>query len=101
MHLYVLHICTFYAIIVFQGYCIKLHLLVFKKIASEGLKHRVFEVSLADLQKDEDQAYRKIRLRAEDVQGKNVLTNFWVCTISFAVLVFLDSNFGRNMTYYF
>ncbi|EEE53089.1 hypothetical protein OsJ_35850 [Oryza sativa Japonica Group] len=47
------------------------------KIASEGLKHRVFEVSLADLQNDEDQAYRKIRLRAEDVQGKNVLTNFW------------------------
>ncbi|KAG6510989.1 hypothetical protein ZIOFF_029038 [Zingiber officinale] len=46
-------------------------------IASEGLKHRVFEVSLADLQNDEDQAYRKIRLRAEDVQGKNVLTNFW------------------------
>ncbi|MBA0647610.1 hypothetical protein Gohar_008280, partial [Gossypium harknessii] len=47
-------------------------------IASEGLKHRVFEVSLADLQGgDEDHAYRKIRLRAEDVQGKNVLTNFW------------------------
>lgn len=38
----------------------------------------MFEVSLADLQKDEDHAYRKIRLRAEDVQGKNVLTNFWV-----------------------
>ncbi|PRQ41907.1 putative ribosomal protein S3Ae [Rosa chinensis] len=47
------------------------------KIASEGLKHRVFEISLADLQKDEDHAYRKIRLRAEDVQGKDVLTNFW------------------------
>ncbi|PPD77826.1 hypothetical protein GOBAR_DD25246 [Gossypium barbadense] len=48
------------------------------KIASEGLKHRVFEVSLADLQGgDEDHAFRKIRLRAEDVQGKNVLTNFW------------------------
>ncbi|KAK2980636.1 hypothetical protein RJ640_011444 [Escallonia rubra] len=46
-------------------------------IASEGLKHRVFEVSLADLQGDEDHSYRKIRLRAEDVQGKNVLTNFW------------------------
>ena len=43
-----------------------------------GLKHRVFEVSLDDLQNDEDQAYRKIRLRAEDVQGMNVLTNFWV-----------------------
>nr|XP_009406018.1 PREDICTED: 40S ribosomal protein S3a-like isoform X2 [Musa acuminata subsp. malaccensis] len=26
---------------------------------------------------DEDQAHRKIRLRAEDVQGKNVLANFW------------------------
>jgi len=48
------------------------------QIASEGLKHRVFEVSLADLQGDEDHSFRKIRLRAEDVQGKNVLTNFWV-----------------------
>ncbi|OIV92600.1 hypothetical protein TanjilG_17951 [Lupinus angustifolius] len=47
------------------------------RIASEGLKHRVFEVSLADLQGDEDHAFRKVRLRAEDVQGKNVLTNFW------------------------
>ncbi|XP_042025919.1 40S ribosomal protein S3a [Salvia splendens] len=47
------------------------------KIASEGLKHRVVEASLADLQGDEDHAYRKIRLRVEDVQGKNVLTNFW------------------------
>ncbi|KAF5803301.1 putative ribosomal protein S3Ae [Helianthus annuus] len=36
------------------------------KIAFEGLKHRVFEVSLADLQNDEDHSYRKIRLRAED-----------------------------------
>ncbi|KAK2637780.1 hypothetical protein Ddye_025575 [Dipteronia dyeriana] len=51
------------------------------KIASEGLKHRVFEVSLADLLKDsEDQAYRKIRFRAEDVQGRNVLVNFWGMT---------------------
>ncbi|CAH1415321.1 unnamed protein product [Lactuca virosa] len=47
------------------------------KIASDGLKHRVFDISLADLQNDEDHAHRKIRLRAEDVQGKNVLTNFW------------------------
>uniref|UniRef100_I1KAA3 Small ribosomal subunit protein eS1 n=1 Tax=Glycine max TaxID=3847 RepID=I1KAA3_SOYBN len=47
------------------------------KTASDGLKHRVFEVSLADLQGDEDHAFKKIRLRAEDVQGKNVLTNFW------------------------
>lgn len=47
------------------------------QIASEGLKHRVFEVSLADLQNDEDNSFRKIRLRAEDVQGRNVLTNFY------------------------
>ncbi|GAB2228886.1 hypothetical protein Droror1_Dr00023019 [Drosera rotundifolia] len=47
------------------------------KIASEGLKHRVIEASLADLQNDEDQHFRKIRLRVEDVQGRNVLTNFW------------------------
>ncbi|KAK9905322.1 hypothetical protein M0R45_000294 [Rubus argutus] len=46
-------------------------------IASEGLKHRVFETSLADLQGDEEYAYRKMRLRAEDVQGRTVLTNFW------------------------
>lgn len=50
----------------------------FYQIASDGLKHRVFDISLADLQNDEDHAHRKIRLRAEDVQGKNVLTNFWV-----------------------
>ncbi|PHT25796.1 40S ribosomal protein S3a [Capsicum baccatum] len=37
------------------------------KIASEGLKHR----------NDEDNSFRKIRLRAEDVQGRNILTNFY------------------------
>ncbi|CAG0895098.1 unnamed protein product [Cyprideis torosa] len=48
------------------------------KIASEGLKGRVFEVSLADLQSDQDaeRSTRKFRLIAEEVQGKNVLTNF-------------------------
>lgn len=60
----------------------------FHQIASEGLKHRVFEISLADLQNDEDHAYRKIRLRAEDVQGKNVLTNFWVRYYSYGVRYF-------------
>jgi len=45
------------------------------KIAADGLKGRVFEVSLADLQNDEV-AFRKFRLIAEEVQGKNVLTNF-------------------------
>jgi small subunit ribosomal protein S3Ae len=46
------------------------------RIASDGLKGRIFEVSLADLNKDEDMSYRKIKLCAEDVQGYNVLTNF-------------------------
>jgi len=48
------------------------------KIASEGLKGRVFEVSLADLQNDVDaeRSFRKFRLIAEEVQGKNVLCNF-------------------------
>lgn len=27
---------------------------------------------------DEDQSFRKMKLRCEDVQGRNVLTNFWV-----------------------
>mmetsp|Transcript_29492 Transcript_29492/g.42082 ORF Transcript_29492/g.42082 Transcript_29492/m.42082 type:complete len:268 (-) Transcript_29492:121-924(-) len=47
------------------------------KIASEGLKGRVFEMSLADLNGgDESQSFRKIRLVCEDVQGNNVVTNF-------------------------
>lgn len=47
------------------------------KIASDGLKGRVFELSLADLNGgDETQGYRKIKLVCEDVQGYNVITNF-------------------------
>jgi len=47
-----------------------------KRIAKDNIMGRVFEASLADLNNDEDQAFRKIRLRCEDVQGKNVLTQF-------------------------
>merc|ERR1712224_514929 len=46
------------------------------KLASDALKNRVVEVSLADLQNNEDDGYRKMRLKVEDVQGKNCLTNF-------------------------
>lgn len=46
------------------------------KNANDSLKGRVVEVSLADLQKDEDHAFRKIKLRIDEVQGKNCLTNF-------------------------
>ncbi|ETE69106.1 40S ribosomal protein S3a, partial [Ophiophagus hannah] len=45
------------------------------KIASDGLKGRVFEISLADLQNDEV-AFRKFKLITKDVQGKNCFTNF-------------------------
>lgn len=46
------------------------------KNANDSLKGRVFEVSLADLQKDEEHSFRKIKLRVDEVQGKNCLTNF-------------------------
>lgn len=46
------------------------------KNANDALKGRVLEVSLADLQKDEDHSFRKVRLRVDEVQGKNCLTNF-------------------------
>jgi len=45
------------------------------KIASEALKGRVFEVSLADLQNDEV-AYRKMKMVVEEVRGRDCLTNF-------------------------
>ena len=47
------------------------------KIASEGLKGRVFEANLGDLNKNEDQGYRKMRLRVEDVQGDKCITLFY------------------------
>jgi len=45
------------------------------KIASDGLKGRVYEVSLGDLNND-DVEFRKFRLICEDVQGRHCLTNF-------------------------
>jgi small subunit ribosomal protein S3Ae len=47
------------------------------KLASDGLRHRVVEVNLAELQKDEDQAYRKIKLQVQEIQGNTLLTNFY------------------------
>ena len=47
------------------------------KIASEMLKGRVFEICLADLNKDEDQHYRKIKLQCDEVQGTSCLTQFY------------------------
>merc|ERR1740129_2702716 len=46
------------------------------KIASEQLKGRVLEVNLADLNNDEAQSFKKIKLCIEEVQGRNCLTDF-------------------------
>lgn len=47
------------------------------KNALDGLKGRVIEVNLADLQEDEDQAYRNIKLQVQEIQGNSLLTNFY------------------------
>merc|ERR1711862_148105 len=49
------------------------------KLASDGLKTSVYEVSLADLQNEPDaeRSYKKFKLVCEDVQGKNCLTQFY------------------------
>ena len=46
------------------------------KNANDALKGRIIEISLGDLQKDEEHAFRKIKLRVDEVQGKSCLTNF-------------------------
>eukprot|EP00033_Pygsuia_biforma_P000069 GCRY01000089.1.p2 GENE.GCRY01000089.1~~GCRY01000089.1.p2 ORF type:complete len:246 (-),score=67.41 GCRY01000089.1:72-809(-) len=46
------------------------------KLAADGLRGRVFEVNLGDLNGDDDLAFRKIKLRCEEVQGSNCLTYF-------------------------
>jgi len=46
------------------------------KIASEEMKGRILEVNLADLNLDEDNSFKKIRLCIEEVQGRNCLADF-------------------------
>ncbi|KAL4268839.1 Small ribosomal subunit protein eS1 [Pleurotus pulmonarius] len=46
------------------------------KNANDSLKGRIIELSLGDLNKEEDLSFRKIKLRIDEVQGKNCLTNF-------------------------
>jgi len=45
--------------------------------ANDSLKGRVVELSLADLNNDQEQSFRKIKLRVEDVSGKSCLTSFF------------------------
>jgi small subunit ribosomal protein S3Ae len=48
------------------------------KVARDGLLGRVFEASLGDLQANsEDDAFRKFKLKVEEVQGSNCLTTFY------------------------
>ncbi|ADV19453.1 40S ribosomal protein S1 [Cryptococcus gattii Ru294] len=47
------------------------------KNANDSLKGRVLELSLADLNNDQEQSFRKIKLRVEEVAGKNCLTSFY------------------------
>jgi small subunit ribosomal protein S3Ae len=47
------------------------------KVARDGLLGRLFEVSLGDLKPDgEDEAFRKFKLKVEEVNGMNCLTQF-------------------------
>lgn len=46
------------------------------KIASEGLKGRVIQLSLGDLADKNQDIFRKFKLQVEDVQGQKCLTNF-------------------------
>mmetsp|Transcript_22935 Transcript_22935/g.25934 ORF Transcript_22935/g.25934 Transcript_22935/m.25934 type:complete len:258 (+) Transcript_22935:45-818(+) len=46
------------------------------KISSDSLKGRVVEVSLADLNKNSDSGWRKLKYCVEEIESKNCLTNF-------------------------
>lgn len=49
-----------------------------QKIAKDGLMNRVFTASLGDLKPDgEDDAFRKFRLKVDEVSGMQCLTNFY------------------------
>mmetsp|Transcript_14906 Transcript_14906/g.21692 ORF Transcript_14906/g.21692 Transcript_14906/m.21692 type:complete len:261 (-) Transcript_14906:47-829(-) len=60
-----------------------------QRISSDYLRGRVFETNLADLQNNDELAYRKVKLVCEEVQGRSCLTNFygldftrdWLCSL--------------------
>jgi len=47
------------------------------KIASDALKGRVVEASLADLNQNESYHFRKFQFKVDDVQGRHCLTSFY------------------------
>ena len=49
-----------------------------QKIAADSLKGRVFEISLADLNRESnEQAWRKMKVQIEEVKGFDCYTNFY------------------------
>jgi len=49
-----------------------------QKIAADSLRGRVFEVSLADLNREaHEQAWRKVKVQVEEVKGFDCYTNFY------------------------
>jgi len=47
------------------------------KLASDGLRHRVFQTFLSDLQSQPEHGFVKMRFRVEDIVGRNCLTQFY------------------------
>ena len=45
---------------------------------ARALAHLALPAAIRARPQNEEDAYRNIRLRVEDVQGRNCLTNFWV-----------------------
>lgn len=51
---------------------------MFTEIAADSLRNRVFEISLADLNREaNDQAWRKVKVQCEEVKGYDCYTNFY------------------------
>merc|ERR1712241_692753 len=49
-----------------------------QKVSSDSLRGRVFEISLADLNRDaHEQAWRKVRVQVEEIKGFVCYTNFY------------------------
>merc|ERR1712107_818963 len=69
------------------------------KLASDGLKGRVYEVSLADLQNEQDaeRSYRKFKLLCEEVQGKSCLTQFYGMNLTTDKHCYAQSHQIRNI----
>jgi hypothetical protein len=83
------------------------------KIAKDALKNRVLEVCLADLNKNQEDSFRKIKLQIQEISGRNCLTNFygmdmtsdklrslvkkWQVSVSPLLSVAIDSQYNHTL----